>query len=71
MSYAVLKSWEEMTRRLLRECRQPIPFYFDPLDAQQLVVEPTSDLQRRVVAMGLMDPYAENADGTLAHPELL
>lgn len=71
LSYAVMDSMQEMAQRLLHACRQPIQFYFDPLNAQELVLRPCSDIQRLVVALGLIDPYAEHPGTAHADPEPL
>jgi len=70
-SYAVMDSKVEMTHRLLRQCHQPIQFYFDPINAQELVLRSCSELQRMVVALGLIDPYGAHPDGMCASPDLL
>jgi hypothetical protein len=61
LSYAVMAGKEALAKRILCECRQNIQYYFDPIDAQTLVYEASSDIQHLVVSMGLIDPNGDKS----------
>jgi hypothetical protein len=60
LSYAVMKNYQGMARRILGLCKKEITHYFSDLDASEIVRNPNSDIRRLMIDFGIGDPYGDS-----------
>jgi ankyrin repeat protein len=57
LSYCVLKDNTSLFDDIYKNCKKDLQFYFDSVDAMMICENPDNGLKKRVIGMGLINPY--------------